>query len=155
MILALERFYPIVCGIIAAAAYMLIPAARDYRMPESISALMAAVVSVGGISVGFLATAKSILVSIDDREIIKKLKQSGYYRRIVGYLRAAIRWSFWLTLWSAAALVVDLKGQPNQPIEWTIWHAAGFGVWVLLAVTATLAYYRVISIFYAVMATLD
>lgn len=146
-----ERCYPVLLGIIAAAIYLSVPQARNYRMPESLAALMAAVVSIGGISVGFLATAKSILVTIDDKAIIQKLKKAGYYKRIVKYLLAGIKWSFLLTLWSAAALLVDLKGT----MAWTWLHAAGFAVWVFLAVTATLSYYRIINIFYAILNTLD
>lgn len=150
MPLLFERSFPILGGLLIAAAYLATPLARNYQLPESVSALMAAIVSIGGISVGFLATAKSILISIDDKEIVKRLKATGYYKRIVGYLRAAIFWSFLLTIYSAAALLVDLKSVN----PWTIYRAAGFAGWLFLAATATLSYFRVASIYYSVLNTL-
>ncbi|MEZ6099972.1 MAG: hypothetical protein R3E01_13470 [Pirellulaceae bacterium] len=149
MSLAIERWYPVLGGAVVAIVYFAVPVLRQYALPATASTLMAAIVSIGGIAIGFLATAKSILVSIDDKAIIAKLKKSGYYRRIISYLRYAVRWSFALTIYSAALLLVDLNS------GWTIWHSAGFSLWLLLAVASTLSYYRVINIFYAVLETLE
>ena len=151
MALIWEKWYPIIIAGAVTAIYLSVPALRQYALPPSASALMAAIVSIGGIAIGFLATAKSILVSIDDREIIQKLKSSGYYRRIISYLRTAIRWSFLLTGYSAAALLVEFGPSTN----WSFAHSVGFSIWLLLATVSTLSYYRVINIFYAVLESLS
>lgn len=150
MWLAIERWYPLALGIIAAILYRFTPAS-EYQPPETLSALMAAVVSVGGIFVGFLATAKSILVSIDDKEIVKKLKKARYYRAVIAYIRLAILWSFALTIYSAAALLVDFKGTQATPFQWQPWHATLFSVWIFLLVGSIASYYRVAQIFYGVL----
>lgn len=146
-----EKRYPCVIGLVAAALYLSIPAARNYHMPATLAALMSSVVSIGGIAIGFLATSKSILISIDEREIVKKLKQSGYYKRIILYIRAAIGWSFLLASISALALLITIE----KSTPWTLWHSLGFAIWLFLAIGATLSYFRVINIFYAILDTLD
>ncbi|MCC6493498.1 MAG: hypothetical protein IT424_10800 [Pirellulales bacterium] len=151
MALTWEKWYPILIASAVTAIYLSVPALRQYALPPTASALMAAIVSIGGIAIGFLATAKSILVSIDDREIIQKLKSSGYYKRIIAYLRTAIRWSFLLTGYSAAALLVEF----GPATSWSFSYSVGFSVWLLLATASALSYYRVINIFYAVLESLS
>src|ERR1044072_859369 len=99
-----ERIYPCVAGIAAAAIYLTVPKLRDYVFPDTLPNLLSALVSVGGIAVGFLATAKSIMISVDDRPIVKRMKEVKIYQRVMSYLRAAIRWSFMLAVMSAVAL---------------------------------------------------
>jgi hypothetical protein len=149
MALIAERSYPLVVGIASGAIYLTAPALRNHQLPDTLTGLLSAMVSVAGIAVGFLATAKSILVSIDDKEIIRKLKKVGYYKRIIGYLRSAIRWSFALAVLSAAGMLIDLKG------NWEPWKAVCFAIWLGVTVTAALSYYRVIGLFYDVLASTD
>lgn len=146
-----ERMYPFIGGIAAAAVYLYFPALRKHIFPDTIPNLLTAIVSVGGIAVGFLAAAKAILISVDDRPIIKRMKEAKVYSRVMGYLRAAIRWSFLLALVSAAALVIDYRGITS----WDWPYAIGTAFWLFLATGAILSYYRVSRIWYTLMSVLD
>lgn len=147
----IERSYPAALGIAAAAIYLRVPAFRDYVWPDTITNLLGAVVTVGGVSVGFLATAKAILIAVDDRPIIKRAREAGVYRSILKYFRAAIRWSFLLTVLSAAALTFDYRGLK----VWDWPHAYGTAVWIGVTVTALFAYFRIAQIWYTLLDTLD
>jgi hypothetical protein len=97
-------------------------------------------VSLSAIAVGFLATAKAILFSIDQRQIVSQLRSLGHYDKLVDYLLAAIHWSFGLAVASALCFVVDLK----QPASWHRYALAG---WIFVLATSGFACYRVIHIF--------
>lgn len=56
------------------------------------------VIGVAAIGVGFLGTTKAILVSISESRVMKRIRQSGEYERLLGYLFAGV--------WSCLALVL-------------------------------------------------
>ena len=66
MTLAWEKRYPVVVAAVAAAIYYY--ADLRFQLPPPPRDLMAVVVSVSAIAVGFLATAKAILFTIQDRQ---------------------------------------------------------------------------------------
>lgn len=145
-----ERWYPLVLAVLAGVAYFAIPLSRAYKMPASGGELMSAVINLCAIAIGFLATAKSILITVDNKPLIADLKRTGYYKRIVRYLRGAIAWSFLLAFASAVGLLLDV-GHTSQ---WTTWHAAGVALWLALGLGTILACHRVIHIFYTLLDTL-
>jgi len=147
----IERWYPFVGGLVAAGIYLAVPRFRTYVFPEALPTLLSAVVTIGGVAVGFLATIKSILLTIDDKPIIHRVKNAGLYVPILDYLRAAFFWSFALTVVSAAALFTDYKGLTF----WGRWYAAGTAVWLFVAVAAILSYYRASAIWYTILKNLD
>jgi hypothetical protein len=133
-----ERWYPHVVGLGVAVGYLLF--LRDCRIPDSAQNLFSSVVSISAIAVGFLATAKSILISIDKKPIIEQLRRVGYYPVLVDYLMAAVWWSFVLSFLSAVCLLLDWKSV-------TFWNRAVLTAWLFVLVTAALMCYRVIHIF--------
>lgn len=146
-----ENCYPLVGGLAVGGVYLSVGSLRDYVMPDTISNLLAAVVSVGGIAVGFLATAKSILIAVDDRPIVERMKEAKIYRRVLRYFRAAIFWSFLLTVVSVVALFFDYKGLK----QWDWPHAIGTSVWLAVAAASVLAYHRIARIWYGILDVLD
>ena len=148
-----ERWYPSFWGIVSGLIYYFSPPLSGYVIPETASNLLAAVVSAGGIAVGFLATAKSILISIDEKPIIQRMKDAGIYRRVLGYMREGIKCSFILTIFSAAALIVSFKDLKAD--TWTTWHRLGVALWIGFAVAAVLSYVRIAKIWYTVLDKID
>jgi hypothetical protein len=141
------RWYPEVLAVLAGVLYFGIHLTRTYKMPQSANDLMGATVNLCAIAVGFLATAKAILISVDDKRLIADLKDTGHYREIVRYLRCAITWAFMLACWSAAGLFLDIGRLPT----WTKWYAAGTAVWVASGVGTFLSCHRVIHVFYVLL----
>jgi hypothetical protein len=141
--LIFERLYPFGAGALASTLYLLY--LRQHQIPESFNGVFGAVIGLAGIAAGFLATAKSIVIALDDKPMLRKLKKTPYYRLIVRDLRAAITYSCLLAVYSTAALLVDLK----EP--WTLWRAILFASWLWLTVTTVLAYWRVMRVYNAIL----
>jgi hypothetical protein len=134
-----EKRYPAIISVAAAAGYYylyhrlaLAPPPRD---------LMAVVVSVSAISIGFVATAKSILLTIQERTVIKYFKDSDRYRTLVDYFMSAIYWSFLAAGLSTIALMFDLS-----KANWWACRIAST-LWIFFVVGATCSYIRVLTIF--------
>ena len=133
--LLVERFGPIVTGGIAASFYWFMPGWRDQKINESFHDILGAALGLAGIGAGFLATAQSIIISLEDKPIIRSLKKTPYYGLIVTYLQSAIRFSCLLAVYSSAGLMIDLK----EP--WSQLKALYFAAWLGLTVTSILAYW--------------
>ena len=136
---AIERRYPLVIGIVFGIGFFiffpLFPVSA-----EAAPSLFSATVSAAAIAVGFLATAKSILLSIDSKPIIANLKAIGKYNTLIDYLMAAVTWSFSLAAISVFCFLPDLK----IPAEWHRWL---FAVWIFVIFTAGCSCFRVIQVF--------
>jgi hypothetical protein len=138
----LERFYPAILGLFSVGLYAGVLAGHPMsdHVADSLQNLFLAVISISAITIGFLATAQSILFSINQTRIIQNLRAVGKYRPLVGYLMAAVRWSFILAIVSAFCLMVDFK----HP-EW--WHPYLLGLWSFAVPVAITTCYRIIHIY--------
>src|SRR4051794_26652985 len=67
--------------------------------PSTFGDLLGAVINVSAIGAGFLATAKSILFSIQNSQVVLRLKSGGQYEVFVGYFMTAINASLAVALW--------------------------------------------------------
>lgn len=130
--LAWERVYPYFFGGTAIAAVALLDK-YGYKVSYN-EAMLAAGVSLGGIFAGFLATVKTLLLTIGT-EIRRALIESGYMHKLLCYLREGIYGSLALSL--AAMLGF------NAAMRWPSAHAA---VLYGLLVFAILSLYRIARI---------
>ena len=146
MSLWVEKWYPYLGGLIVFICYQLF--IRPIFVLSSFCNLFSAVVSVSGIAIGFLATAKSILFSIQNRRVIKQLKDQNLYNLLIKYIMSAIRICFMLALISAAGLLIDEKNPPS-------WLPSAFSFWVFLSTVTTLSCYRVIQLFSKILTSKD
>jgi len=125
MKLLFEKVYPYLIALLAANLWRL----SDIVFPDD-NSLLSSTLSVSGIFVGFLATSKAILLSMDSPVIIR-LKDSGYIQELVSYLGQAI----WLNL---AFCVFNIIGFFNNTSA--LWFSFG---WILLSVASLLAFIRI------------
>lgn len=133
----IEKWYPFTVGGMVAALYLWLGWYKD--MPPNLKELLAAVISVSAIAVGFMATAKSILFSIEKKRAVRMLKEAGEFSTLIDYLMASVNWSFLLGLLSVVGLVLDFS-----KMAW--WRPCLAAMWLLLFVTAGVACYRVIHV---------
>lgn len=133
-----ERAYPLALGLVSGAlvAWRLYPA---WTPPSSAETLFNAGIQVGAIAIGFIATAQTILIAINDRQIIGRLKRTGHYQYLVGYTFNAIMW--WALVVVVSALCVLLFGAGSTYSNEI--RSAAFIGWTTLCVTAMLAWIRV------------
>ncbi|HEY1659952.1 MAG TPA: hypothetical protein VGG14_16485 [Candidatus Sulfotelmatobacter sp.] len=143
-----ERNYPRVGSVVVAAGYLLIHGNFDFISRDALTNLFTAMVSVAAIAVGFLATAQSILFSLESKRVTQFLKDAGSFKALVDYMMEAIHLSFALAAISAFALLIDPKAH-----RW--WYPFGFAAWLFVLSYAGLGYYRVVSIFAAILRSPD
>lgn len=134
-----ERVYPLVTCFVAGVVYYTLAPEFPVKA-DAAPSLFSAIISVAAIGVGFLATANSIILSIDNRQIIKDLKDVGYYSRLIDYLLAAVAWSSLLAILSIVCFLADLKAPES-------WHRWMFTIWVGLMFGAGFACVRIVSVF--------
>jgi hypothetical protein len=139
----IEQWYPTGLALVATVAYLIVTRFIQWPPPHNVAAVMAAMGTFAGITVGFLATAKSILIAIDDRKIIRDLRTLGRYKRIINNIWAAIIWSLLMALLSAAWLFVDL----TPPTTWSRGHTFFFATWLFVSVLAVSSFFRMINLF--------
>lgn len=145
-----ERHYPWLGGMISGGiCYLLL---RHWTIPPGTKDLLAGLLNVAAIMVGFLVTAKSILLSIDDRWIIKRSKEAGAFEMLVGYMVAATYW--WLGTALLSALGVAMI--PSSLADWQkIIAVRMFAVWVFVAATSVLAAFRVLTIYSSILRSIS
>lgn len=89
MSLTFEKWYPWIYALAAALMVALsgaeFPSADSYR-----PGLLSAAISASAIFVGFIATAKSIIMAMPFGGIRKAMKKSGYISTLAAYMRDAM-----------------------------------------------------------------
>lgn len=134
-----EQWYPIVGGVVFGLAYYYVLSARG-PLPCSLKDLLAAVINVSAIAIGFLATAESVMLGLENKTVVARLKKINYFGFVVDYMRGALVLAFVLALVSAAGLLTDFV-TPSP------WHTKAFSAWLGLVAASLLAWIRIVSIF--------
>lgn len=128
MKLLFERAYPYLFGLMAGWFWW----RYGNGFPKGDS-LLSATLTVSGIFVGFLATSKSILISMSS-PVIDELKRSGYIIDLVSYIGQAI----WVNLFYCSLCVIGYFVDSQAA-----WFAAS---WIATSVCALATFVRVTHI---------
>lgn len=128
MKLLFEKLYPYIIAMIATFLWYKL----DIKLPSGDS-ILSSTLTVSGIFVGFLATSKAILLSMES-DIIRDLKDSGYINELVSYIAQAI----WLNLAFCVLTVVGyFIDQASQCYSL---------VWIALVTMSLVSFIRVTDI---------
>jgi hypothetical protein len=142
----IEKWHPIIFGFIVAFIYLLF--LKNYPPPNAIRDLFSAAINICAITVGFLSTSQSILLSIPNKQTVKAFKKAAVYGNLINYFMNAIHWSFGLAISSSIGLIINL----NQK---EVWHPWVISFWLLCLTAATFSYYRVIRLFSYILRSSD
>jgi len=122
-----EHWYPLAGGLLAAVLWGWLNV--EFPGPEAARDLYATTVSLASITVGFLATAMSIVVSTPDGPLVAKLASSGYLRDLIRYLREP----FLVGLFVCATCLAGFILPPLVTQKWVFGATwSGATVWMLL-----------------------
>jgi hypothetical protein len=143
MSLRTEKHFPLVVGVAAGVAFFAFR--HGERLPAHWPDLLAAVISVASIAVGFFAAGKATVVASagNPGSLVGKLQDAGLYQTFLSYINAAINWSFVVAALSACLLLVNFDSKSTA-------HALLFALWVCLAVLAGATYFRAVRVLNAV-----
>lgn len=133
MNLLIERFVPFIVGLLST---WLLSTLRDTDKAAMVRDLAGSIVSILSIDVGFLATALAILLASQDNRIVKRIKTSTAFNRIVNYHWSAIMLGFLAALLSLGCIMMCKS--VTTPCSMIL-----FDAWVLLTVWAFTAFLRV------------
>lgn len=136
----LDKYYPIAGATIVATAYLIIfQYCPKFATSRGFRDLFVAAVTINAISVGFLVTAKSTLISISNSRVVKWLKETDSYTTTIHYFSDAVHWSFSSAIFSSILLLIDFQ----DPLRYTL---ACIAIWLFLITSALLSMYRVINL---------
>jgi len=127
----LERASPYLAGLIAGFVGYCWLGQND--PPETSAQVYSASVELGGVLVGFVMTAKSILLALGDRQYIQEMKRNGALGTLLFYMFDAAIGALVLVLLSVVLLTADCK----HPDEWrrfaiALWLATGTFSWMAI-----------------------
>ncbi len=98
-----ERLYPWLCGVVSAVALLVAHFVWQLEVPAGL-AYNSALLTLGGIFAGFMATLNALLHSMN-QETFKRLKDSHYLNDLLTYIHEAL-WSSlllcfgtWVAFW--------------------------------------------------------
>lgn len=131
-----QRYYPSTLGFLGAVAMYVVAKNYPNSALKNIKELLSAALSIDAIVVGFVATAKSIIVSMDGRRPVENAKRKRSWGLVISYTSDAVNVSVVGMALSAVLLVVDL----SHPTDW---HRLVVAVWMGLLVATVSAYHRV------------
>jgi len=128
MKLIFERLYPYIIALISAFLWN----QHHIVFPKGDS-IISSTLTVSGIFVGFLATSKSILISMNS-SIISEIKKSGYMNDLVSYIGHAIWSNLAFCSFNVIAYFIDTSSKL-------------FGsLWVFIGVSSLFCFIRVTHI---------
>lgn len=97
-------------------------------------------VSVSAIAIGFIATAKMILLTVPGNKAVRQLREAGLFNLYMRYMMEAITWCFIVA--GLAGVLLFLFGAMAPPLP-----AVGYTLVVFSSATAAARSYQVIRIF--------
>ena len=140
-----DNYYPLIGGAIIALAYIgLFIVYPKFALTKGFRDIFISAITINAISIGFLATAKAILISIHDSKVVKWMKDTGSYDTTIQYFMEALVLSMLCALWSMLLLLIDF----TDPIKYIVFCIA---LWAFLFIWSMLSMYRIISIFSKVL----
>jgi len=107
--------------------------------PSNFCDILAQSISVSSIIVGFLVAAKSILIALDDKPIIRRLKELKKYNTLVNYFFNAIILSFIWALCSGILLFFPIS-------TFALYHHVIMAGWMGLAVGSISACAKIVNL---------
>ena len=134
--LFLEGWYPWMLALCAAVASLFF----DLAATDGFRDLLQSTVNLSAIVVGFLATAKSILFTIGQKEIVVAMKKTDKWGMLIDYMMTAIYTAFVLAMVSGSLLLMKF----SKPEEWHRWVACA---WVFCLFLALFSCLRIIRFF--------
>lgn len=137
--LTIERYWPYAAAIFSALAWL----SFGRAFPSDAGDLLTAGGTTSAVLVGFIATAKAIILSVAGSPVFKQIKEAGYHSALFLYLYEA-------TLSGIIFLLICILGffviEPE--IKMPTWYSF---LWVLTGSWALYAFFRVLHLIFKLL----
>lgn len=140
-----QNRHPHIVGGAVALAYVLLWSWKRFAIPANYKELISNSITVAAITMGFVATAKSIVATTGDNPFILRVKAHKAYGTFVFLIQEVARFALSLILFGLFGLALPAPPPPT-PLVWTIvlWHL-GFACWSWLVLATLLAFMRIVK----------
>lgn len=112
---------------------------RNEPLPNSLDNLFLGGIAIFSALASFLLASQAIIFSLDEKNIIKQLKITKTYTKLILCFVHAIRWSFASLILCMIGLYIDFENYYQ-------WHNLFFASWILVLVTSLCTCYRVVDV---------
>ena len=136
MSLRFERTWPYAIG---AIGWLIWWRLLGSPFPFPADPLMGASGTVSAVLIGFIGTAKAIVLGLADSAVFKQLKAAGYMKLLFNYMYEAVLVGLSLLVISIIEFFLP-HGSVPKPVPG--WFA---GLWIFLGTTAVLLYIRAVN----------
>lgn len=131
----IEEFYPSILSTISAISItLLFKILKINLIPKE---LYSSTITLSGVLIGFLMTSRTLTIGQSENYLIKQLKISNTYPRLIEFFMISIRWCFMLLIASIIGLIVD---NSQKDIYYIF-----IGIWFFLVGQSLLTLYRINS----------
>lgn len=142
-----EQFGPYVVGLLVTAAWWFL---LGRSFPADPSGLLSASGTIASVLVGFLATAKAIIMSISTSPTYAHIRSLGYGDQLMDYIRSAIYAGLVFLVLATLGFFIDWKATALTDLE-RIGVTAYRISWVLTGAAGLALYVRVIGLIFKVL----
>jgi len=137
-----ERSYPYALGVLAGLTSL---ASHRLSVLDAVqsSKILNNVLGISAVGLGFWSTAATLLLAVEHKSLIRRLKKGPHFRILVGYIFAAITWLAVLMALTLLGTFFAEKIRSTLSLNhWfgTLWLAA-----LVVALTATFRAYYILS----------
>lgn len=137
-----ERSYPYIIGGVAGIASLATHHLSVLDAHQS-SKILDNIFGITAVGLGFWGTAATLLLAVEHKSLIRRLKKGPHFRLLVGYIFAAITW---LAVLMALSLLGTFFGEKIKAIPLlNYWFAATWFAAMVIALTATFRAYHILS----------
>lgn len=140
--LDVERYYPYALGV--AAAFLL----WHFKITPTTAkfdGMLTSAISVSAILLGFLGTAKAMLLGFRSTKFSWMKKRPAVWQLLLSYLKQALYTNLIVCLGSLLLLAVTLSDLPPNLLPYLV------PAWVLAFTVAVITFYRVVAVFFALL----
>ena len=130
-----EKFWPYIMAVVVTCAWLFLAGGV---FPTNIDNLMTATGTASAVLVGFLATAKAIVLGLTNSPVFLAIKAANYHRVLFQYFFEAIAIGTGLLLASVLGFFFSSHTAP-------LWFSI---VWVFVATSAMFTYGRVVCVLF-------
>lgn len=136
-----DKAYPHIVAVLAGLGYFLfLLQFKEYVVHPNMKDLLTASATISSIAVGFLATSKATLLSINSSRVVKWMKDGGVYNTMIDYFMTAVHYCMATAVYSALLLLVNFTKSSQM-------NLILITVWVFLSVGSLLTGYRIIRLY--------
>jgi len=144
-----ERWHPLFASTFTLSILTIFFQGLDLtRFQDSAHDIFIGATTIAGIVIGFLSASQAVLLSLDGKKIILRLKESNVYRKLLSYLMDAIHWAFILAILSSIGLLLNFQ----NPQAWYVFLLI---FWLYSLLVMTFSCYRTLRVFNKILRSLD